>query len=144
VSLAADPYQFFTVLETTWAVEYRNDGSDVVKHTFNWLSNSNGTITLASGSEVSGAIQRVVFIPSAIAVPTDAYDVTLTDEHGIDVLAGQGANKSNVKTSTVIPGTPLKDGTTTTTVPTVVDGILTLNVTNAGNSNAGQVVVYVK
>lgn len=128
-----------------WSQSYRQNGSDVVKHTFDWVSAADGTATVPSTIAVSGAIARVVFDPGSPA-PTADYDVTLTDENGIDVLAGQGTNVTLSATvaSHVCPGVPLKDGTTTGIVVPIVDGILTLNVTNAGNSKAGKVVVYVR
>lgn len=127
-----------------WSVSYRQNGSDVVKHRFDWVSDAGGAATLASGTPVSGTIERIVIVPSASAAPTNLYDITLTDEDGIDVLAGQGANLSSSAASHVCPGVPLKDGTTTSAVPIVVDGTLTLNVTNAGDTKAGSVAVYVR
>jgi hypothetical protein len=137
---------FFQTLERTNAVvtAFKENGSDIVKHTFDWLSDGAGIATVLSGLPVTGKIQRVVFVPSASAVPTTLYDVTMTDENGIDVLAGHGANLSETTASSVCPGTALKDGTTVGVVQTVVDGILTLNVTNAGASKAGQVILYVR
>lgn len=127
-----------------WSQNYRLNGSDVVKHVFDWVSSSGGAASVASAVPVSGAIARVVFIPSASAAPTDNYDVTLTDSDGIDVLAGQGANLDTANASSVCPGVPLKDGTTTSVLLTVVDSILTLTVANAGDTKAGKVVVYVR
>ena len=127
-----------------WSQVYRANGSDVVKHTFDWVSAADGTATVASTVAVSGYIVRVVTIPSASAAPTTLYDVTLTDADGIDILAGQGANLSATVAASVCPGTPFKDGTTTSVTTMIVDGILTLNVTNAGNAKAGSVVVYVR
>ncbi len=127
-----------------WSQSYRQNGTDIVKHTFDWVSDGSGNATLASTVPVSGVIHRDVFVPSASAAPTTLYDVTLTDAEGIDVLAGQGANLSATLAASVCPGTPLKDGTTVNVAPTTVDGILTLNVTNAGSAKAGKVVVYVR
>ena len=127
-----------------WSVSYRQNGSDIAKHTFAWTSASDGTATVASSIAISGRIARVVFIPSSTAAPTNLYDVTLTDSDSVDVLAGQGANLSDTTKSNVCPGIPLKDGTTTSVQPTTVDSVLTLNVTNAGNAKAGTVVVYVR
>lgn len=115
-----------------WSQDYRVNGTDVVKHTFDWVSNVSGAATLPSTLAVSGQIQRVVIVPSA------------TDEDGLDVLAGQGANLSATVASSVCPGVPLKDGTTVGVVPVVVDSVLTLNITNAGDTKAGKVVVYVR
>lgn len=129
---------------TEWSQIYRANDTDLVEDTFSWVSDVDGNSTLVSGLAVSGEIERVDFIPSASAAPAADYDVTLTDEDGIDVLGGQGANRSASAKSTVCPGTPLRDGTTVSTVPMIVDGLLTLNVSNAGDSKAGRVVVYVR
>lgn len=70
--------------------------------------------------------------------------MTLTDPDGINVLAGQGAGLVVPGNSHVCPGVPLKDGTTTSVVPIVVDGVLTLAVSGAGAAKSGTVVVYVR
>lgn len=70
--------------------------------------------------------------------------MTLTDESGVDVLAGQGANLGNAVASNVCPGVPLKDGTTTGVASQQVFGSLTLAVANAGNGKAGTVVLYLR
>jgi hypothetical protein len=128
-----------------WTQSYRQNGSDVVKHTVTWLSDAGGSATVASGLPVSGKIVRVVIIPAgAPDAPTNLYDLTLTDSDGVDVLAGQGANALEATIWNLCPGTPLRDGTTVSVVPMVVDGVLTLNVTNAGDSKRGTVVVYVR
>ena len=126
-----------------WTQSYRQNGTDIVKHTFTWTSAADGTATVASTQVISGEILRVVIDPGA-AAPTTLYDMTLTDSDSVDVLAAQGANLSATVTLNICPGTPLKDGTTTSVVPMIVDSILTLNITNAGDSKNGTVVVYVR
>ena len=126
-----------------WSQQYRRNGSDVVKHTFTWVSDGSGNATVVSDLPISGTIHRVVIDPGSPA-PTALYDITLTDSDSVDVLAGQGAELSATATTNVCPGVALKDGTTTSVVPMVVDSILTLNVSNAGASAAGTVVVYVR
>jgi hypothetical protein len=128
-----------------WNMNYRQNGSDVVKHTFDWVSDAGGNATVASDLAVSGKIERVVIVPSASAAPTALYDMTLTGPHGIDLLAAQGANLSDTLASHFAPAIALKDGTVTAASYSVtVDDILTLNVSNAGNAKAGKVVVYVR
>ena len=127
-----------------WSMEHRKFGADIVKHVFEWTSDGSGNATVVSEFAVSGAISRVVFIPSASAAPTLNYDVTLTDSDSIDVLSGQGANLSDTASYSVCPGIPLKDGTTTSTLLVIVNGILTLNVSNAGASKSGKVILYVR
>lgn len=127
-----------------WSLVNRQNGTDIVTHTFEWLSDGSGNAVLASGIPVSGEIKRVVFVPSLTLPPTALYDVTLTDENGIDVLGAQGANLPASGNTNVCPGVPMKDGTTTTTRPFVVDDVLTLNVSNAGSAKSGKVIVYVR
>lgn len=127
-----------------WAVENRRNGTDIVKHTITWVSDGSGNASVSSGLSVSGKIERVVIVPSTTAAPDALYDVTLVDQDSIDVLAGQGANLAASGNTQVCPGVPLKDGTTTSVVPVVVDGVLTLNVAAAGASKAGKLIVYVR
>jgi hypothetical protein len=111
---------------------------------FAWTSDASGNAS-ASRDFVSGQIVRAVFIPGSGGVqPTNAYDITITDDDSRDVLQAQGADLSNSAASEVSPGTPLKDGTTTSVVPKAVCGALTLNVSNAGNAKSGTVVLYLR
>ena len=127
-----------------WSQNYRQNGSDIVKHTFEWVSDGSGNATIPSLVAISGYITRVVIVPSAVAAPTTLYDLTLTDENGVDALSGLGANMSASATLSTCPGTPINDGTTASVIPVIVDGILTLNVSNAGATKAGTVIVYVR
>lgn len=127
----------------TITTRYRAADSDVVRITIDWTSHTDGTVTQAFPKAYSGIIERVVFNPGATA-PTDLYDVTITDDQGVDVLAGQGANLSTSATSHVKPGIPFKDGTTTSVAPVVIDDTLTLNITNAGSGKVGAIVVYLR
>lgn len=114
----------------------------VRKIRFSWTSSAGGAADSAA-YYVCGAILKVIFDPDGTAVPSANYDVVLNDSHGIDVLAGQGANLSDSASTAVCPGVPLKDGTTTSVVPVVVNDTLTLAVTNAGNAKAGVVELHV-
>lgn len=64
------------------------------------------------------------------------------DEDGIDVFAGQGANRDTANAEHFVPDLTLSDGTTDSVAPIAVCGILTLNVSNAGNAKAGTVTIY--
>ena len=116
----------------------------VRKITWAWTSASDGSCTGPTIEAVGGEIVRIVTIPSASAAPTTLYDITITDGNSIDVMAGQGANLSATVTAHVMPGVPLKDGTTTSVAPIIVDDILTLNVTNAGDTKSGTVIMYLR
>lgn len=127
----------------TITTRYRAADSDVVRITIDWTSHTDGTVTQALPKAYSGYLERVVFNPGSTA-PTNLYDVTLTDEQSFDVLHGQGANLSDTNTTDVSPGVPLKDGTTTSVTKCLIDDVLTLNITNAGSSKTGAVVLYIR
>lgn len=110
-----------------------------------WTSDASGNAGAATSAAVTGTIAAVTFAPGAGgAQPTDAYDIVLTDAAGVDVLSGQGANLSNATATAVCPGIALKDGTTTSVTPRVVNDVLTLVVSNAGNTKSGVITIFTR
>jgi len=113
-------------IEVTWTSDAAGAASQLIEH-------------------VEGVIVRVQFVPGTGGnQPTNAYDITLLDVGGEDVLAGQGANLSNAAPSSVCPGIPMKDAVTTSNVPVSVSSSLTLTVANAGNTKSGTVYIYMR
>src|SRR5688500_9373489 len=105
--------------------------------TIAWVSHTDGSVNNSLGKFV-GEIVRVTFDPdSGGTQPSDQYDATITDSAGVDILGGQGANLSNVTSTQVCPGVPLKDGTTTSVVPCCVNDTLTLVIAAAGSGKGG-------
>jgi hypothetical protein len=117
--------------------------SNVRKYTLAWTSASDGSVALTTGEKVWGTICRVVINPGATA-PTDNYDVTLTDESGVDILAGQGTDLDTTNTSSFVPLLEGTDGTTTAMMPIMVNDRLTLTIANAGDSKVGEIVLYAR
>lgn len=117
-------------------------GKPIRKVRLDWTSDSSGNASQTFGS-IEGTIVRVVTNPGSTA-PTDNYDMTITDEDGYDILAGQGSNRDTSTTESFVPGIPFTDGTTTSVAPVVVDGNLTLTISNAGATKDGSVVLYVR
>jgi hypothetical protein len=102
-----------------------------------WTSDGSGDVNGTLSPVASGVILRVAFEPGAGGVqPTNLYDVTLIDSHGLDVLDGLGANLSNAAAS---EGVPMVGETSQ---PYAVDGPLELRVANAGATKSGTVTVY--
>lgn len=137
-----------TVTNTT---PLRGPGRPIQKINLTWTSSAGGAVSGNAFGPVAGEILRVVFVPNTDASqPTTLYDVTLTilngdaGDDGLDLLAGQGANLANNANTHVVPGVPLKDGTTTSTRPIAVNDKLDLVVANAGNAKRGQVILYVR
>ena len=120
--------QIVTLSETTH--------TSVKRIMWDWLSATGGAVTSATLKAYDGLLERVVFDPDAAATqPTAAYDVTITDPDGNDVLAGLGADLSNSATVVKTHANGL----------TAVSGqLLTLNVTNAGDEKGGLVIVYLR
>ena len=105
-----------------------------------WVSSAAGAVSGIASPQISGEILRAVFSPGAAGLqPTDQYDVTLLDGDGFDVLAGKGANRSNVNKEQV---TPLTGDGVTTNQRISVDGTLELQVANAGNAKSGTLTIY--
>ena len=109
-----------------------------------WTSDASGDASITTIKQ-AGILVGVAFVPgSGGSQPTNLYDVTLTDDNGVDILSGQGANLSNATATRVCPGVPFKDGTTTGTAPIPLDDTLDLVVAAAGNAKSGTVVLYLR
>lgn len=104
----------------------------VFRYKVDWVSAVDGSATGDLGNVYNGVLYNAVFVPSTTDVPTDQYDVTITDDFGLDILATGGANRSATNKERV--------------TPTAIQyhGNLTLNVTNAGNTKAGSIYLYVR
>jgi hypothetical protein len=98
---------------------------------FTWTSTSAGLASDETTYVYNAQILSAYFNPSA--TPTAAYDVTVTDADGNDVLGGQGADLS----ATVRGIKTQKDG-----LASVCSSKLTLNVTNGGDAMGGIVYLH--
>jgi len=118
------------------SVTYEHQSNRVIKWvSFTWTSAADGTATGSTTEKISGKILRLVTNPGA-AAPTDNYDITVTDDNALDVLQGLGANRHTTSTqeaNIIYAATSLNP---------VVDSALTLNISNAGDSKNGVVIVY--
>lgn len=107
--------------------------------TFSWVSDATGD-SAGTSLKLSGQILRVVFKPSATAQPTNAYDITISDEDGLDILATLGGDLSNTTATQVLPC--VTNGTAGNSGAIAFDSTLTIAVSNAGDTKAGTVVIY--
>jgi hypothetical protein len=114
-------------------VEEKQRGLQKIK--FSWTSDASGDASVVSDTEFTGKIIEVVTIPaSGGSQPTDQYDITIGDGDSIDVLHGNGVNRSNASNEYI---TEANSGA-------VVNDKLTLTVSNAGDTKSGSVVVFVR
>lgn len=113
-----------------------------------WLSDDTTGAVSGTTRKLSGRLVKAVTVPSGSAAPTDNYDIALTDEQSLDVLTGVQstlANRDTANTEQVYflvldaAVTPLAQS-----VHPIVCNALTVAVTNAGNSKAGTIYLYLE
>jgi len=113
-----------------------------------WVSDdATGSVSGAT-RKLAGRLVKAVTVPSGTAAPTDNYDIVLTDEQSLDVLTGVQstlANRDQTATEQVYflvldaAATPLAQS-----VHPIVCSTVTIAVTNAGNSKAGTIYLYLE
>ncbi len=109
--------------------------SHVKKIKFEWVSAADGTASGTTSGVYTGEVIRLVTKPAAdTSAPTDNYDVTVNDEDTVDVLMGAGANRDIATTEQVLG----------TSLGCVANDRLALSITNAGDTKAGTVILYIK
>lgn len=101
-----------------------------------WVSDdSAGTASGTTSIKANGKVELLTTVPSGGGTaPTDNYDIALNDGDGVDVLGGGGANRDTANTEQVLG----------TSLGAVVSSVLTLAITNAGNSKQGTVYIVIK
>ena len=131
-----------------------DDGQDgrgqhcgVRKVIVDWLSDdSDGTVS-GTTRKIVGMLIKGVTDPGS-AAPTDNYDITITDEDGVDVLAVCQSTLANRDTTNSeqayflvldTAGTPLAQS-----IHPVVCDKLTISIAAAGNAKTGQLILYYK
>lgn len=124
----------------------------IKKILIDWTSDDATGAVTATTKKISGQLLKVVTDPGTPA-PTANYDIAITDGESVDVLSGLGGangtdpSLANRHTSTTEVVHLLgEDGATPSallpgTYPFVCD-ILSVAVTNAGNSKQGQIIIY--
>jgi hypothetical protein len=111
-----------------------------------WTSDSSTGAVTGTSPKITGTLVKGQTIPSGTAVPSDNYDINITDESSIDVLTACQSNLTNRDTSnheeayflvTNADGTP----SASSAHPVVCDK-LTVAITNAGNATKGTIRIY--
>ncbi len=111
----------------------------LTRYDIDWLSDASGDVSGNTFSVKTGELVEVRFTPDGGGTqPTDAYDLTITDADGTDILAGTGANLSNAAASAVVPVI------STYFRRHLAAGLLTPVIANAGNAKGGNIVLLVR
>ena len=107
----------------------------VHKVKFDWTSEVGGGATKTTVQAYSGEIIRLLTIPGTAGdAPTNLYDVVVNDEDATDTLMGAGANRAAASTEQVLKAS----------LGCMANDTLSLAVTNAGDSNKGTVILYIR
>lgn len=83
-----------------------------------------------------GVVKRVVTNPDGVAAPTAAWDLTIEDEDGVDILCGNGANRD-------AGGSGGSEQAFPCPVNLAVASKLTFKVANGGVTKKGVVKLYI-
>ena len=108
----------------------------IKKIKFSWTSGDGAEDGTASGQTThaySGKILGLATDPGSPA-PTALYDITVTDEDGMDVLMGGGADRSATVTEYVL----------SSSLGAVANDKLTINVSAAGTNKKGIAYLYIR
>ncbi len=112
-----------------------------------WVSDDAAGTASSTTKKIVGRLIKGVTDPGATA-PSANYDITITDEEGVDVLAaciaaGRLDNRHTSTSEQVYFFVLNQDGTPlATSVHPVVCDKLTISIANAGNSKLGQLILY--
>ncbi len=123
-------------------------GAGVKKYSVAWTSDALGAVSGNAFDMAAGTIVAVEFIPSAVAAPTDLYDVTCLDDESVNVFddgtgaASIGANLSATAASYRVPFMG-GGGTVTYVRQWLHGGSYQPVVANAGNAKQGTIDIYV-
>lgn len=117
------------------SVTRETDGG-ISRVTWTWTSAVGG---VASGTtmHLKGEIVLVAFDPGPVT-PSGNYDVALSNEAGVDLLAAVGANLSDSASTAECPKT------VGNSFPYVVDEPCTLTISGAGDAKSGRIFLYLR
>lgn len=111
--------------------------SDRTKYIIDWVSDSSTGAAVSMNISMVGFMVEVETVPGQNGVPAtdppDAnYDITITDPYGFDLMGGKLANRSATAAERKLAANPMW-----------VDDYVVINISNAGNSNQGRIIIWV-
>ena len=98
------------------------------------FSAADGSCSIGTSLLSGYFLREVVINPDGPDAPTAAWDLTITQEDGLDILGAQGANLSETAT---VSKSLYRGGAVVERLP--VYGIVTINITNGGDGKKVQI-----
>ncbi len=132
-------------------ITYDEQGT-IRKVIIDWTSDDTTGAVTATTKKITGQLLKVITDPGTPA-PTANYDIVISDEESLDVLSGLGGTGGtapsllNRHTSTTEVVHLVAEDSVTNPLPgsqPVVSDVLSVAVTNAGNSKQGQIIIFYK
>lgn len=124
----------------------RANGHGTSRYRIAWISTTGGHVSVPL-PKIYGHDIAVTTNPGSTA-PTDNYDITLTDEDGLDVLNGKAANRDTANTERVDPNQhethDAAGAVVTPAVPSILMGASVLFIANAGSTKVGEFILDVE
>lgn len=119
----------------------------VKKVTATWVSDGSTGAVTGTTMKIVGRLIKGATVPAAGgSAPTDNYDIAITDEQSVDVLAACKVGLGNRDTAnaeeTYFQLLNADTSPLSMALQPVVCGALAIAVTNAGNSKGGTIVLY--
>jgi hypothetical protein len=121
-----------------------DEAGDVLRVIATFTSDASGNAS-ATTRAVGGRLVKGTLDPGS-PTPTSGWDVTITDESGVNVLSKCDTPFENGDTNTSLEFYPLLKSAALVVQPVapLVGGPLTIAVSNAGDSKAGRVILHIE
>ena len=104
-----------------------------------WTANANSAV--GTTAKISGQIIKVITDP--IGGPAANYDIVITDEESVDILAASSVDLLNRHTAnTEVIYCNLDDGAVPIAAYPVVNDTLLVTVSNETNNKSGEIIIY--
>ncbi len=122
-------------------ITWLDENARTLRLTVDWTSSAGGAVSeaiSAANMEIIAGKNLAHFItdPGSPA-PTDNYDLTLLDKHGIDIIGGEGANRDTANSEQGVPAL-----NSSVYGDRIVDFELTFVIADAGDSAQGKAIFY--
>lgn len=122
------------------------NGHGISRYRIAWVSTTGGHVSVPL-PKIHGHDVAITTNPGSPA-PTDNYDITLTDEDGLDVLNGKAANRDTANTERIDPNQHETQDSTgaviTPAIPSLLMGTSVLFIANAGSAKVGEFILDVE
>jgi len=111
-------------------------GGNLIIHKEDWLTAADGTASATVSGYLGFKLIKVQTIPGlngdlATTLPTDLYDISLTDEYSEAIVGTTLANRSGTASESVYP-----------TVAVPILGDFTASITNGGATKTGRILFF--